>query len=445
MKKIQWATLFLFTFVWQMNGQESFDLASAVQYGLEHNATTKIDQLELVKANAQIREYISIGLPKISGSANLQHFIDIPTSLLPASFTDPTAPPNTFTELQFGLKNNLSAGIDVSTLVFDGSFFTGLKAQKMYRELIIKQANTTDFEIKKNITKAYLSVLITEKNKEQLDKNLKLIQKSLDETKVLFDNGFVEKLDVDRLTLSYDNLNAELDKMARFSDMTENILKFQMSFPLNQEIVLSESLDDMVDLVLTEKIDLEGPIEVSKRPEYETIEITEKLNDININAMRNGYLPSLSAFGSYQASLQRNDLFDNDQPGFLPTTVVGLALNVPIWDGNTRNSQIQMAKVDRELVTVQKQEFERAVTMEVMNARIQYENAKSSVNNAKRSESLANSIYETSQIKFREGVGSSLELTQAESELFSAQSNYINALYELVDAKADLDFAFGNK
>jgi outer membrane protein TolC len=117
---------------------------------------------------------------------------------------------------------------------------------------------------------------------------------------------------------------------------------------------------------------------------------------------------------------------------------------VPIWDGNTRNSQIQQAKVDRDKSLIEKTEFERAVTLEVLNARLQFENAKSSVNNAKRSESLSNSIYEVAQIKFKEGVGSSLELSQAESDLFQAQSNYINALYELVEAKSALEFALGN-
>jgi outer membrane protein TolC len=428
--------------IFSVEAQNSFDLEGAIKYGIENNASKKLDALELAKANAEIREYISIGLPKISGSVNLQHFVDIPTSILPGEFTG--QPPGSYSTIKFGLRNNFNAGVDLNTLIFDGSFFVGLRAQKLYRELVKKQANMTDYQISKNITQAYLTVLIAQKNRDQLLKNVRLLAENLEETKLFYDNGFIEKLDVDRLSLSVDNLNAEVEKIERTVRLLENLLKFQMSYPLEQDIELIESLDDRVDRILVEGYNPETKIDYDNRPEYETILLGEELNNINIKSMQSGYLPSLRGFASYQSVLQRNDLFDENGPGFFPTTIVGLSLNVPIWDGNTRHSQIQQAKVDRDKTLIDKMEFERAVTLEVLNSRIQFENARSSVNNAKRSESLANSIYEVAQIKFKEGVGSSLELSQAESELFQAQSNYINALYDLVEAKSNLEFALGN-
>lgn len=434
--------LLCFVTAFGVKSQEGFDLKSAIDYGLKNNSSKKMDALELARANAEIKEYISIGLPKLSGSVNLQHYIDIPTSILPGEFSG--QPPGTFSTIQFGLKNNFNAGIDLNTLIFDGSFFVGLRAQKLYRELVTKQANMTDFQIRKNITSAYLSVLIAIKNKDQLTKNVNLVTKNLEETIIFYENGFIEKLDVDRLSLTVDNLNSDLEKIERTINLLENLLKFQMSYPLEKEIELTESLDDQVDKILVEGYNPNEEIDFNNRPEYETILIGQELNEVNIKSMQSGYLPSLYGVASYQSVLQRNDLFDNNGPGFFPTTVIGLSLNVPIWDGNTRNSQIQQAKVDRDKSLIEKTEFERAVTLEVLNARLQFENAKSSVNNAKRSESLSNSIYEVAQIKFKEGVGSSLELSQAESDLFQAQSNYINALYELVEAKSALEFALGN-
>lgn len=435
---------FLIAFVisFTLNAQERYNLEAAIEYGLLNNASKKMDKLELEKANAEIREYISIGLPKISGSVNLQHFINIPTSILPGEFTG--QPSGTYSTIKFGLKNNFNAGLDLNTLIFDSSFFVGLKAQKLYRELVQKQSDMTDYQISKNITRAYLSVLIALKNKDQLEKNIHLLARNLEETKVFYENGFMEKLDVDRLSLSVDNLNAEMDKINRTIQLLKNLLKFQMSYPLNEDILLSESLDDRVDRILVEGYNPDEKIDFDNRPEYETILLGEQLNEINIKSMQSGYLPSLAGFVSYQSVLQRDNLFDENGPGFFPTTIVGLSLNVPIWDGNTRHSRIQQAKVDRAKTNIDKMEFERAVQLEVLNTRIQFENARSSVNNAKRSEALANSIFEVAQIKFKEGVGSSLELTQAETELFQAQFNYINALYDLVEAKSNLEFALGN-
>lgn len=441
MKLKLYFTLLLSAFSLLGQSQESFDLEQAIAFGIANSSAKKIDALELAKANAEIWEYKSIGIPKISGNVNLQHFIDIPTSIFPGEFA---GSPGVYLPVSFGLKNNFNYGLDASVLLFDGSFFIGLKAQQMYREMVKKQSDITDYQIAKNITQAYQSILIAEKNKDQLVKNAELFEKNLQETQVFYDNGFVEKLDVDRLSLTVDNVNAEIEKLERTIHLLKNLLKFQMNYPLEKEIELTESLDDMVDKILIEGYDPEEKIDYSNRPEYETILIGEKLNLINIRSLQSGYLPKLNGFATYSSVLQRDNLFDSEELGFYPTTIVGLKLDVPIYDGNFRQSKIQQARVDRDKTTIEKMEFERAVTLEVLNARIQFENARSNVNNAKRSESLANSIYEVAQIKFKEGVGSSLELTQAESELFQAQSAYINALFELIEANSNLEFALGN-
>jgi len=403
----------------------------------------KIQQLELTKADARIKEFRATGLPQLKGSVNYQHFLNLPTSLLPAQFFG--GDPGTFAEVQFGLKNNLTAGAEFNTLIFDGSFFTGLKAQKIYKNLIYKQTDQSDFEIKKNVTRAYLGVIIAERNKKILEKNIENLEKTLQETEIIFENGFAEKLDVSRLQLSFDNLNTEVTRIDRLINLSKNVLKFQMNYPLEKPIGLSESLDDLADLVFMDEVDLESKIDISKRPEFAVLQVGEELNELNIEALRKGYLPSLVGFANAQTAIQRNNLFNEDEPGFFPTTIVGLALSVPIWDSYSRKSKIQQAKVDLEIAQVQKSEFERAVNLEVYNARLNYENSMNQVSSRKRSENLANDIYKTAQIKFQEGVGSSLELVQAEQNLYSAQANYANALYDLVVAKTDLDLAIGKK
>lgn len=435
--------IFLWITVIPVFAQDVFTIDEAINFGIKNSPQTKLNQLDLLQAEGQIKEYKATGLPQINGRVNYQHFINLPVSLLPAEFFG--GPPGTFAEIQFGLKNSLTTGVELTTLIFDGSFFTGLKAQRLYRELVYKEAEQTEYEIRKNVTKSYLGVLIAQRNKIIIEKNLDNLGTTLAETIQFYENGLVERLDVDRLQLSYDNLETEIIRIERMIVLSKNILKFQMNYPLEKDIELSESIDDLADLVFVEKVDFEKPIDYELRPELAVIRTTEQLNELNIEAIRKGYLPSLVGFANYQTSIQRNNLFDSDAPGFFPTTIAGVALSVPIWDSFSKNSQIQQAKIDLEKVKLQKNEFMRGVNLEVTNAKLNYQNAMATVNSTKRNEALANSIYNTSQIKFREGVGSSIELTQAEQNLYAAQANYINALYELVVAKMDLNIALGIK
>lgn len=423
------------------NSQDAYSVEDAIRYAVENSAQTKLNQLEQTKADAQIKEFRATGLPQLKGSINYQHFLDLPTSLIPAQVFG--GQEGEFIEAQFGLSNSLNAGLELNTLIFDGSFFTGLRAQKFYKDLVYKQGDQTKYEIRKNVTKAYLAVLIAQRNKSIIEKNIENLENTLTETVAFYDNGFVEKLDVDRLQLSFDNLSTEINRIDRMIELAKNVLKFQMNYPIEKEIELTESLDDLADKVFLEPVNLDEPVNISKRPELAVADMGAKLNELNIEALKRGYLPSLVGFANYQNVLQRNNLFDSDEPGFFPTTIVGLALNVPIWDSFSRRSKIQKAKVDLEVARVQKSELERAINMEVYNARLTYQNALANMNNTKRNQALADDIYRTTKIKFKEGVGSSLEISQAEQNLYSAQANYINALYDLVVAKTDLDIALG--
>jgi outer membrane protein TolC len=278
---------------------------------------------------------------------------------------------------------------------------------------------------------------------EVLDKNIANLRKTLTEVRAIHEKGFAEKLDVERLELSLNNLNAEREKITRLMEIGRNFLKFQMGYPMDQEILLSDQFDQQVGAMTVENIDVSAKIDFGLRPEYVTINLAEELTKINIRRYRVGYFPTLYAFGSHQQNLQRNNLFDNDENPWFGVTVVGLSLNVPIFDGLDKRAKIQRARILLDKTQLQKQDFERAVTLEVRNARTAFLNARQSVETTKNSLDLAQKIYDTTQAKFRGGVGSSMEVAQAEREFYAAQANYTNALYDLLVAKTDLDKALG--
>ncbi len=454
-------TLPLFCLIVQsflIQAQQNFSLSEAVDYAIKESSRLKIQKFDIDDAKQQVREYYAIGLPKLKAGATYNYFLDIPTSILP-DFLSPAVYGILFKEnvipsrdidfgsgfpAQFGTSHNLSGNIEFSTLLFDGSFFVGLKAQKLYQELIYKQIHLTEADVRYQVTKAYLSALSTEESIQIINKNISNLEKVYHEMSEINKAGFVEKLDVDRLELSLENLRTEKEKLSRISEVVQNLLKFQMNYPLDQKIILSDNLEQVMNRSYLDIMDPNIRVDINKRPETQVIDQSLQLLNINLKRYRMSYFPSLFGFASHSQSLQRNKLFDPDENGWLPTTVVGLQLSVPIFDGFDRNAKIARAKIALAKTNTQKTEFERAVQLEFSNARSQYLNALNTLESRKKSLQLAQKIYDTSNIKFKEGVGSSLELTQAERDLYLSQANVLEAKLMLSQAKADLDKALGN-
>lgn len=437
--------------------QQQFSLGEAITYALEHNAEVRVEQLNVLDADGQLLEYKSIGIPKVTADLDYAYFLDIPTQILPDFISpavygvlfeegvlDPRQIPEAGSQpVRFGKDHNLDASVSLETMLFDFAWIQGLKAQTMFRSLVTKNVNAREYEIRSKVTKAYLAVLINDRNATLLDNNISNLERLYTETKAIYENGFAEQLDVDRLELSLDNLRTERQNIARLTEVTKNLLKFQMGFPITERIDLTDDFDLLANQVSVEKVELTAPVNYNDRPEYVTLELREDLNEVNIKAIKSGYLPTLRGRASYSRILQRDNLFDSNDTPWFPSSMVGVTLSVPIFDGLEKKAKLQRARISRDKVSIAKSEFERAMDLEVRNARVQYLNATETVQARRRSMELAQRIYDTTQIKYREGVGSSIEMTQAESDFYQAQTNYINALYDLVVAKTDLDIALG--
>jgi outer membrane protein len=438
-------------------GQQSFTLEEAVKYATENSNAIKLKDIAAQDANAQVNEFKSIGIPKVNGFVNYQYYIAVPRQPV-ADFITPSVygvlfdekviperelgPPDVF-KFTFFQPNQLSAGIEASSMLFDGSYLYGVKAAKLYRDLVAQEKSITAFQLKTNVTKAYSAVLIAIENKNVLDRNLQTIEKSLAEVKALYNNGFAESLDVDRLQLSFDNLTTELDRTSQMIELSKNVLKFQMNYPSASEITLTDGLESVIGKNAENLTADAENVDFNQRPEYGLITLGESLNDLDYKRTKAGYLPTARAFASAQGSLQRTNLFDNDETGVIPQSVVGLSVNVPIYDGGDKAAKLQRIRLKKEKTAIEKQDFERSMTLQVKNALLNFQNAKKLVENRRKAVDVNQNIFNKTLIKFKEGVGSSVEVTQAESSLYQAQGVYTNALYDLLTSNIELQSALG--
>jgi outer membrane protein len=415
----------------------------AVEYAWGHTTAIKNAGINIADAEQQIIERRATGLPSLSGSASYNRYLEIPVQVLPEQFVQLIQALNPGEEVSpeasFLLKNNFTAGLSLDAMIFDGSYFTALKAAKVYRQYVQEEMLVEKREVRNQVTDAYLPVLLVDENLEILDRNIENLEKLLFETRELYEAGFAEQLDIDRLELSLSNLEIERENLEQQRTSAMNVLKFVLNFPMDRELVLTEDLENYAETVSGDA--LSGPVNLDRRPEIGLANAGIELQDLNVEVNKQAFLPTLRGTVVYQQQYQG----DNFSDGFwAPTSFVGLNLNVPIFDGFGKKATVERARLEREKVINQRQDLQRSIRMEVHNARIEYLNARRSLDGQSKNLDLARRIYETTQIKYREGVGSSLEVNQAEQSLYQTQSNYLQSLYNLVTARFALNRALGN-
>ncbi len=414
----------------------NFSLQEAIDYAQNHNSSILNAIIDEDIAINTVKKTIGIGLPQVSGTANFQDFIKVPTNLLPGEFF---GQPGTQVPVKFGVKYQSLAGLELNQILFDGTYLVGLKASKTYKELSTKSLKRSRIETAVAVTKAYYSVLVSNEQLSLLDANLLRLKKSLNDTEALFKNGFVEKIDVDRLTVLNNNLETERENVVRLLELNVNLLKFQMGMTIHSELTLKDSI---ASLQIEQSVLVNDTSAYENRIEYSLLETQKILNELDLKYYKSQFLPVLSAFGNTSRSFQAND-FSNLFNRSFPTTVVGVRLSVPVFSGGiklyqARNAKLEILKTENNLINLR-----NGINLEVNQAKTIYLNGLKSLDNQKRNMELAREVLRVTKIKYEQGVGSSIEVTTAETSLKEAQNNYINALYDLLINKVNMDRALG--
>ena len=417
-----------------------FTLQQCIDYAYEHQDSLKNAKLDIESADYKVKEIFGMGLPQVNGNINIQDFLKLPTSLLPGEFFG--QPAGTFIPVKFGVKYQSSLGLNIDQLIFDGSYLVGLKASRTYKELSSKNYNRTKLNVNVAITKAFYMVLVSGEQLTLLDANLNQLKQQITETSQLFKQGFAEEIDIDRLTVQQNNLTSSRENVVRSLALLYEVLKFQMGMPLSDNLSLDGRIEDV-------KLDNEASLAKAdtaayeKRIEYSLLQTQKTLSELDLKRYKSQYLPSVSAFGSHSLNYQNNSFGDLYSQNF-PNTLIGLKVNIPIFSGFQRSNRVKQAQISVLKVGNIIHYVKSAIALDVENSRTQYINSLVSLNSQKRNMDLATKILNVSKIKYESGIGSNLEVTQAQTSLEQAQTSYIQALYSALISKVDLEKASGN-
>ena len=441
MKNILLAIFLVFNINYLVSQPLKLTLEESINLAIENNENLKNSYLEEKISKAITKEYLSIGLPQINFDGGVKYNHEVQKSLIDISRFMPGVPEGTEQEVQFGQTYDGRMDLFLNQMIFNGSYFVGLSAAKELVNLSEKLTERDIIDINESVQKAYYTVLNTKKRIELVDINILRLSTLLNQTQKLFENGFVEKLDVDRIRVSYNNLKSEKIKADRLYQLSKEVFNFQIGVPVGSEIELVGELTE--DLVNNFNYSLED-FDYSKRIEYSILQTDKNLKFYDLKNNRSQYLPQVYAnynYGYNTSSSDYNLFFDSNRWKSFGT--LGFKIIVPIFDGFLKRSKINQSKYKIEQVENQMLFLERSINLQVNQSILSYENTKETILVSKQNLDLAEDVYIATEIKFKEGVGSNLELIDSNNSLKIAQNQYYNSLYESVIASIEIKKTLG--
>jgi len=421
---------------------QSFTLEQAQAYGVENREQIKNAHLDLLSAKKKVWETTAIGLPQINFEGNFQEYINIPTSVVDASFVNPNAPPGEVVSFRMGQRYNVVGGINASQLIFDGSYIVGLQVAKYYTEFVESSLEKSEQEIQYNIAQAFYNVLIAKENLALIDSLEQSATSLLNDTRIIFEGGMIEKEDVDQLELNQLRLNSMRINTARQLLVAQNFLKLQMGYPMQEDFQIVGDLNEYLKQIEFEFADLQGSIQDNIN--LIMLNQQKRLSEFDLKNKRFQHFPQLAAFFQHQyMGFRENFDFFQDKPWY-PSTAWGVTLKIPILSSGMRAMQVQQAKIQVEKNDNLIKETQRTLEFQEFQTKANFENALTQIKLEKRNVELAKSIYKNMSLKEEIGAVSSLQATQTYAQVLTAQTEYLTVVLQVLQAKNELDNLYGN-
>lgn len=439
-------TLLLFASIVQAQEEKksyTFSLDQAVTHATTNNRSAINANRDIEMAKKKKWETTASGLPQINGSISYQNNFEIQKSLIPAEIFG--GQPGTFQEVAFGTKHNATGNLSLTQLLFDGSYIVALQASKTYLQFYENSKKKTDIEVREMIINSYGSFLLADESVQILQKNKKVLEKTLFDTDQTFKNGLIEEENVEQLKITLASVNNNLNYVTRLKDISLKMLKVNLGIEIEDELTLTDKLDDLtqknLDLAL-KSTDFNATNNIN----YVITKNFVEQRNLEMKLEKSKALPSLSAginFG-YNSFGDKFTFFNSDQKYFNYSNL-GITLNVPIFSSFARSARTQQAQIALEKAKTDLTETEQKLKLAYQNAKSDYEYSIEQYNSSKESLGLAERIENKQQIKFKEGLSSSFDFTEAQRQLYSSQQTYLQAMVDVINKKAALEKIIGNQ
>ena len=416
---------------------QSFSLQEAIDFALENNRSAKNAALDIKAAEKQKWETTATGLPQLSANIDYQNFLKQQVSLIPAEFFGGNE--GEFSEVIFSTKQSVTAFAKIDQLIFDGSYLVGLQSAKVFLEISKNAKEKTDLEVRKAVINAYGNVLLAEESVKILERNISILQKNLDETTKIYENGLEEEESVEQLQITLSGVESNLNKTKRLKTLAYQLLNMTLGLDINAKTVLTDALENLTAQYISINL-LESEGNIENTIDYKIAKNDEVSKSLLLKLEKSKALPRLSAFinGGYSAFSNTFTFTDSDQDWF-GSSLVGINMSIPIFSSGMRSASTQRARINLEKAKDDLTETEQRIKLEIAAAKSDYQFAIEDYENKKKNLNLAERIEQKNQTKFFEGISSSFELRQAQTQLYSSQQEFLQAMLDVINKKAELE------
>jgi outer membrane protein len=415
----------------------SLSLKMAQEYAMVHNRMVMTARSDVEASRAALWEIISSALPQVSASGSFTDNLKLMTTLLPGEFF---GQPGEKIPVTFGTQFNSSASVQASMLIFNAPLYIGIETTKLAQKLSEQNLQKSELDTRESVSSAYYLILVSEKSLELLDSNIVNLTETLNSTRAMYATGMAEATDVDQMVSNLTMVENSRSSLERSIELNYNILRFQLGVSPGTVINLTETLENLAD-----EIDIAALVsqefDHTQNIDYKLVEAQEMMSLLNLRSMKASVLPTLSGFYNYGT----NGMGDKvSELRWFQNSMAGLQLSVPIFASGQRYSGIRKAQINlekarttKDMVADQLLLQEKQLRYNLVNANLQYKSQKDNVEVSKR-------VYTSMENKYRQGMASSLELTQANGQYLQAETNYVSALLNLLQTKVALDKLLNN-
>jgi outer membrane protein len=414
----------------------SFTLKEAIDYAMQNNYDVIYSEMNIAAAKQQMKVATAYGLPQLSGAVDYADNLEIPTTLLPGEFV---GQPGTEVPIQFGTQYSMTAGLFASQLIFSGKYIVGLQTAKLFMEKADVDFFKDKVAITQQVADSYFNVLSTQEALSVIDSTLQVTSKLARETREIFEVGFAEDIDVDQLELLVSDLQANQIYFQNQLHITNSYLKFYLGIDSQDSIILTDDVNSLIEGRLSETLGTQK-FDYNQNVDYVSLEKQKEIRMMQVKLARTEYMPTLAANINLKTNAQRNVWnFASPDERWYASSVFGVSLQVPLWSSGERGAKVKQAQIAFDQIEVKQDQLINSLNLQYDAALNEYFNAFAVFQNKEKAKLVAERIFMKTSVKFTEGMASSLDILNTQTQFLRSEQDFINASLALLKAGQELD------
>ncbi len=412
--------------------QETSSLSNAtlddlINYALENKVDLKQAQIDQEIGEREIASALSGWFPQINATGSLSHSIQLPTTNINGA------------NITMGQRNNSGLTFQADQAIISPQLFQASKAARFVRQQNNLNLENVQINTVVSVSKAYYDILTSEEQIKVILENISRLERQHAEASARYEVGLVDKTDFKRAQISLNNARAELKSARELRKYKYDYLKMLLAIPGEQSLSLSFTDQNMETTLLLDTSEL---LQITNRVEFKQLQNTKEIQKLNTQYQKWSFLPRVGAYANYSTNYRNNTFSDLYSDNF-PASTVGLSLSLPIFQGTKRLQEIRRSELLEERLDLDLQDLENQISTEYSLAMASYRSNMNDWRNAKENIELSEEVYNTIKLQYDAGIKTYLDLMIAETNLKTAQLNYLNALYAVLSSKLDIQKALG--